>query len=407
MKTAKLWLAPIAVATLVLSACAGGTAEPEAPSTEPATGEPIVVAGVSSAMYFPEGPPAAQAVFDDYNAAGGFNGRPIDYQTFDDRVDPAGSATAVKDALTKGAIAFVGNSSLLDCAVNSTTWVEENIVSIQGAGVDPFCFTTPNVAPVNTGPYFGAFASLTMGSEQFGFDDICAFFTADDVMGMAAFIQAADAWEQATGKQLAHKDETLLTGQLNYAGNLAAVNPEICDAFFHNGIGPDVARFLAEADNQGFEIPALALTSVYSQEFAETLQYDGDVYVPAEFSPWSDPDDASNAEWREVMGRNGIAETSFAQGGYLAAKAFIQVLETIEGDVTRDSFTDAAKAMTEHFDTGGMTGESWIFGPGTAHQPNASAWPVQLVSGSGEWTSVGPWFLGRDNGWVDTAPFTG
>ena len=95
--------------------------------------------------------------------------------------------------------------------------------------------------------------------------------------------------------------------------------------------------------------------------------------------------------------------------GATAASA-VTVTETVaellkigDGEVTRDSFTEAAKGMTEGFGTGGMTGDVWIFGPGDSHQPNAAAWPLAIEANSGEWTSLGPWFIGTDNGWVNTA----
>ena len=135
-----------AASALILSGCASTDGGSNGGGASPATGEPIVVAGLSGLTFFPEAPQAVQAVFDDYNADGGFNGRPLEYTVYDDKTDPAASATAAKDALDSGAVALVGSSSLLDCAVNHTTWEDNNIVSLQGTGVDSFCFGTPNIA---------------------------------------------------------------------------------------------------------------------------------------------------------------------------------------------------------------------------------------------------------------------
>ena len=52
-------------------------------------------------------------------------------------------------------LGFVGNSSLLDCAVNQKFYEERDIYVIL-AGVPRECFTTPNVAAVNMGPYYSA-----------------------------------------------------------------------------------------------------------------------------------------------------------------------------------------------------------------------------------------------------------
>lgn len=401
---AKALVVPVAAAALVLAGCSGGGSAGggDDDGGNAATGDPIKVAALSSMLYFPEAPPAAQAVFDEYNAAGGFNGRPIELQAFDDKADPAASTTAARDALASGAVALVASSSMLDCSVNHKTWEDNNIVSLQGTGVDPFCFATPNIAPLNTGPYFDMFASLWNGSETLGFEKICAFIVPDDAAGRSAYQQAEDAWAAETGKSLVMMDDSLVRGQASYAGNVAQITTDKCDSIFINEVGAAVTAFLSEATNQGIDLPVLALTSTYSQEFVDTLNYGGAVHVPAEFSPWSDPSDSSNDAWRELMEANNIGLTSFAQGGYLAAKAFIHILETIDGDVTRDSFTEAARGMTEGMDTGGMIGAPWLFGEGDSHQANSSAWPLVIEANSGEWTSLGPWFIGTDNGWVNT-----
>jgi branched-chain amino acid transport system substrate-binding protein len=385
----------VAASALLLAGCTPGDS-----GQNPATGEPIPVAGLSGLTFFPEAPQAVQAVFDDYNAAGGLDGRPLEYTVYDDKTDPAASATAAKDALDSGAIALVGSSSLLDCAVNHTTWEENNIVSIQGTGVDPFCFTTPNIAAANTGPYFDMAATLWDGSENLGYDDICVLLVIDDELGKANYYNVIENWEDATGNTVSYVDDTLVRGQASYAANISNLKSADCDAIAVNEVGVADAAIIAEASNQGVDLPFLLLTSAYSDEFAASVNYAGPISLPAEFSPYTDPSDTTTTEWRAVMDAHGVPATSFAQGGFLAAQYFITILESIEGEITRDSFTEAAKAMTEPYAGVGseMTGTPWVFGPGEAHQANASAWPLIIEPNTQSWVSVGPWLTGDEIG---------
>jgi len=387
-----------AVSALVLSGCsnAGGNSA--------ATGTPIKVAAVFDGNFFPEAPPAAKAVFDAYNAAGGYNGHPIQLDTYDEKTDPATSATATKDALSSGIVAFVGSSSLFNCAVNQAAFASNNIVSIQGTGVDPFCFSTPNVAAANTGPYFDTTASLYNGSENLGYKSICALIVPDDKVGQAAYEQAIANWSSATGKKLAYSDFSLTRGQTSYAANVSKLKSAGCDAVFANEVGAADAAILAEMTNQGLKLPALLLTSAYSDAFAASVNYAGRISLPAEFAPYTDKNDAASKEWRTLMDSKGIPATSFAQGGYLAAQYFINILKTVQGDVTREAFTKAAKAQSSAYaGTGaGMVGNPWVFGPGASHQANASAWPVHIEPNSHAWVSDGPWLTATKIGWKNT-----
>ncbi|GAA1972586.1 hypothetical protein GCM10009777_00710 [Microbacterium pumilum] len=392
--------ASIAVVSALAGCTSGGGGSPSE-SGEPATGDPIVVGALSGLTFFPEAPQAVQAVFDDYNAAGGLEGRPIEYTVYDDKTDPAASATAAQDALSSGAVALVGGSSLLDCAVNHTTWEDNGIVSIQGTGVDPYCFATPNIAPTNTGPFFDTFASLYYGSETLGFENICAVMVPDEAASKAAYEQAIAAWGDATGKELAYLDTSLVRGQASYAGNVSNLKSQDCDAIFMNEVGDAVVALLGEASNQGITLPFLVLTSCYSDQFAASAAYGGDIYLPAEWAPYGDTSIEGVEEWAQTMDAHGVPKTSFSQGGYLAAEYFIDILESIDGDITRDSFTAAAKGMSEEIPSP-MAQAPYIFGDADFHQPNNTAYPVVLRAGTGTWESLGPVMEGEELGWVYT-----
>jgi branched-chain amino acid transport system substrate-binding protein len=384
-----------AASALILAGCSSTPAETG--GTE-ATGEPIVVSGISSLSVFPEAPQAAQAVFDEYNAAGGFNGRPVAYTVYDDKIDPAVTATAAKDALAAGSVALVGSSSLLECGVNYKTWQDNDLVSFQGTGVDPFCFATPNIAAANDGPFFDIYATAWNAVEVDGAKSACILAATADPATKLAYEQTFKDFEKATGTKFAYVDDSVGYG-VDYTAAVTNMLGQGCDAVILGGVGPDVTGMIAAMTAQGSTVPVYVQTSCYYPDFAAGVaSYGGLVSVPAEFAPM---DDAANADFLALMEAKGVTASSFAQGGYLAATDFISALERVEGDVTAASVTAAAKAQTEP-NTSGMRGNPWIFGPGESHQANASTFRIDITSGSGVWENVGPWLLGDDMKWVNT-----
>ncbi|MFD1211152.1 ABC transporter substrate-binding protein [Arthrobacter sp. GCM10027362] len=400
MTSRRLRTAAAATAAATLLLTAGCSAGSSSGSENAATGEPIVVSALSGLSFFPEASKAAQAVFEDYNAAGGLNGRPVQFNVIDDKTDPGTAATAAKEALGAGAIAMVGSASLVDCAVNHRAYEDAGIVSIPAVGSAPECFTTPNFSPVNAGPFLDSFMSLSYGSEDLKFNKICAVITTEPASAKPAVMQSIDAWKKATGKDLAYLDDSLTRGQSSYAANISKLRSQDCDAVFINDVADAVVGFLGEAANQGMNLPVLATTAVYSDQFAATANYQGDIYVPAEFAPYGGSDDAS-ADWSKVMDEHKVEKTSFAQGGYLAAKYFINILESIKGEPTREAFTKAAESMKQSVNEP-MAQDEWIFGKADAHHPNETVYPVKLAAGQTAWTPLGPVLDGGKRGWVAT-----
>ncbi|MBK5237524.1 MAG: ABC transporter substrate-binding protein [Actinomycetales bacterium] len=384
-----------AASALILAGC---SSTPASTGGTAATGDPIVVSGISTLSVFPEAPQAAQAVFDEYNAAGGFNGRPIAYTVYDDKIDPAVTATAAKDALAAGSVAMVGSSSLLECGVNYKTWQDNDVVSFQGTGVDPFCFATPNIAPANDGPFLDLYATAWNAVKVDGAKKACVLAATADPATKLAYEQTFKDFESATGTKFAYIDDSVGYG-VDYTAAITNLLGHGCDAVVLGGVGPDVTGMISAMTAQGSTLPVYVQTSCYYPDFATGVaSYGGLVSVPAEFAPMDDP---ANADFLALMEAKGVTASSFAQGGYLAAKDFISALERVEGDVTAASVMAAATSQTEA-DTSGMRGNPWIFGPGESHQANAATFRLDIESGSGVWTNVGPWLLGDAMKWVNT-----
>lgn len=384
MRTTHMSAAVGMAAVLVLSACGDGD------GSSTATGEPIVVASVNSLSgpaTFPEASEAAEAVFDEYNAQGGFDGRPIEYTAFDDRGDPATASQVAREAVESGAVALVAGASVLDCEVNHTLYEENDILAIQGTGVDPYCFTTPNISAVNTGPYINTELTLTYGSEVLGLENICGLLSIEGST-RPAYQEAIDRWSDATGERITMIDDSLTYSTADYTPYVVQAKDAGCDALYSNAIEPGYVGILNAAEAQGLDTTFLFLTSGYSEQFAASTTFVGQgVYLPAEFAPYGDADVGGNEEWATLMDDHGIEKTAFAQGGFLAARHFIDALDGIDGDITRERVTETLRAMSEPIESS-MTGTPWTFGPGDAHGSNTAGWPVAIMPGSTTWESV-------------------
>jgi branched-chain amino acid transport system substrate-binding protein len=391
MKRRPAIMAGAAALLLALTACSGG-------GSADGSADPIQVGSVnalSGPAIFPEASEAAAAVFDRFNAEGGLDGRTIEYTILDDKADPATAAASAREVVEGNeSVALVGSASLLDCEINGEYYVQQDILSVQGVGVDQVCFDNANISPTNTGPFGDTTLTLLYGSEVLGLEKICGLL---EVVGgtQPAYEAAIAEWTAITGKELLYLDDTVPYGGSDYTPYIVRAKEAGCEAVYSNAVEPDGIGQVTAAAAQGWDdVTFLFLTSVYSEQFASAVQEAGNgIFVPAEFAPFTDPDLEANADWRSLMEENDISLTSFSQGGYLAATYFIEVLEGIEGDITRESVTEALRGMTAPIENE-MVGTPWIFGEGDSHGSNRAGWPVALKSNSGAWeTAADDWLL--------------
>jgi branched-chain amino acid transport system substrate-binding protein len=369
----------IAVAALTLAGCAGDS------GGGGGTGDPIVVGSIntiSGPATFPEASQAAAAVFDEFNAAGGLDGRMIEYKMLDDKGDPATATASAREIVgSDNAVALVGSASLIECEINAKYYEQEGILSLPGIGVDTGCFNSDAISPANPGPFNDMTLTLQYGSEVLGLEDICVLL---EIAGSTrpTYQAAIDAWTENTGKEPLYVDDTVPYGASDYTPYIVKAREQGCKALAINPVEPDAIGQVKAANAQGWDdVTWLYLTSVYSENFASAVDNAGaGIYVPAEFYPFTEENDI-NADWRKLMTDNDISLTSFSQGGYLAAKYFIEVLEGMDGDINRETVSAALKGMDPIENP--MVGTPYAFGT-----QNTAGWPIVLKSGTNAWENI-------------------
>ncbi len=330
----------------------------------------------------------AKQVFEDVNEAGGINGRQVEYIVKDDAGNPQRTAQVARELLDDGVVAMAGSASFTDCDVNGGFYQQAQISSVMAIGASPKCFQSPNIAPVNVGPFTLMTAVLQYASEQLGAQRVCNFTVvlpgSEDAVN-----QALGRWSELTGKELALSDLSVQQSG-DMTPYLLRAKQARCDAVLFNPTEQLVIPWLQAASTQGMtDVDFLLLAPSYTDSVAEAASGLGlNVYAGSEFEPYTAESEANQA-WRETVQRADSPATAFSQGGYLSATFMVEVLKTIEGEVTRESVNQALREMEpiEH----PMLGTPWVFGDGESHAPNQASKIVQLEDG--QWKVVTPEFI--------------
>jgi branched-chain amino acid transport system substrate-binding protein len=167
-----LALTAICSLTLLVAACggsgSGGATSGGSSATaskcglgngQKATGAPLTLGAIVTKQPgtdFTDITGMAQAYFSCVNDNGGINGRPIKYIVETEQSDPQQvAALATKLIDDDHVLALVGSTSLIDCAINHSLY-EQRGFNVIVAGVPFQCFSTPNIAAVNMGPYYSS-----------------------------------------------------------------------------------------------------------------------------------------------------------------------------------------------------------------------------------------------------------
>lgn len=352
---------------------------------------PIRVGAVSSLSgpaQFPESSAAVRALFDVVNANGGIRGRRLELIVEDDRGDPAQAIRAARRLVDEqNVVALVGSASIVDCTSNAAFYQQAGVMSLQGTGIEPACFTSSHVVPVNTGPYLATRNALqfarTLGSTR-----PCAFIL--DLPGTRSSYQSVlAAWSEQSGVAIAH------TVHFNPSDDTAALVRQAvdkrCDSLVHTGVEPIVLQWVRAVQqlNVLAGVPTIFLTPAYTERVANELRGSAlPIYCMAEFEPWSSRS-MSLTDWRGLMRRGKVPMSSFSQGGYVAAQVFLWLLRNMEGEITRERVANALRAVSGMELS--MIGTPFSVGSGGAHNPNRAALPMRLEQGT--WRIASPFWV--------------
>lgn len=377
-----------AVAGLLLSGCApegGGRAD---------TGEPIRIGAVSSLTGpapFPDVPGAAQAVFDRVNAEGGIGGRMIEYLSEDDGADPAKAAQAARRLVEEdGVVALVGSASLVECSANAALYAQRDVVSVMGTGIEPSCFESSNIVPVNNGTIQGYASLLYFAADELGAERICPVILKSPGL-TEPYLELIERWQEDTGITAALVDTSVTLGD-DPTPAILAVRDAGCDAVIFNPTEPEAVSFMRVVQQQGLLDSAdwLVLANVYTESAFDALQQQGTLglYANSEFLPFLSDEPALDG-WRTALTGADVPLTSLSQGGYVSAEILVEVLRGIEGEITRESVTAALRGAGEIAHP--LMGMPFVFSDAAAHNPNRASKMVQAKEGG--WETVSDWVL--------------
>jgi branched-chain amino acid transport system substrate-binding protein len=312
------------------------------------------------------------------NDNGGINGRPIRYIVEQEQTQPGQLAALARKLVEQDRVlALVGGQSLTDCPVNHR-YYERMGFNVILAGVPFDCFSTPNIAGVNMGPYYS-----TLGATQYLVrQGVRSLVTA------GANVPGGD--HDVSGVQsLARQNNIPFKGT-------SLVNVPVQDA-------TTVARNLVQAAGDGGGV-VISFTTAEGLKILEAAEQLG--LVDRVKWAWDTPGNdtsvvqALGPAWNGKLGVNAeqnlvdsrgpdnllyqritaeyapsIPLSSFGQMGFLAAAITTRTLLQLPADQLTQAGVNAAIRRIKDFKTD-LLCRPWYFGNLSAHVPVNVDWTV-------------------------------
>ena len=283
------------------------------------------------------------------NARGGIAGRPVEVTVCDEQFDPAVATTCARQAVDEGMVSIVG----------SFTYFAESIVPvIAESSITWFGACCPITPSELTSPYsfnIGNQPMYAVGAVQQAVEDGCENINAVIIDGAQIFIPPMENAMANLGKSF---------------GDVVILPPTAQD------YSAEVAQATTDADcviSIISETPFITWNTAWTQSGTEAQQYgpqgnlnevsasgneestDGNIivgmYPDISTAPWD--------EYRAALEESGLIDDGLdynslgGMGTWAAYVGFTQIAETIEGDITAESFYEAANTTTA-LDLNGM-----------------------------------------------------
>jgi len=338
-----------------------------------ASGTPIKLGAIATKQPgtdFTDIPNTAKAYFDCVNDNGGINGRPIDYTIETEQTDPGQVASLAKKLVESDKVlGIVGNTSIIECAVNHSYYEQQGFYIID-SGIAPECYSTSNSAPVNMGPRYSVDGAtqylIRQGVKKLVLDKSNVPGTGYIEGGFLLIAQAAGIPTESLKDNVPIQDaNSVALKAVQAAGQGGGV--------VLNFTPPEALKILQAAQQQGLQdrVKWACSTPCNTDFLANALgpQWNGKLGVNAELNLTTAAGPDSEL-YRAVQKRYApnIALGSFSQMGFVEASIAVKALMSVSGDFTVKSVNEAIRNIKD-FKTDILC-KPWYYGTASLHIPN-------------------------------------
>jgi branched-chain amino acid transport system substrate-binding protein len=381
--------------TSTASTSAVGTSQCGTKPGVAATGTPIALGAIATnqpGTSFTDIPNMANAYFACVNANGGINGHPVKLYIETEQTNPGQIAADAKQLVqTDHVVGIVGNTSIIECSVDSSYWQKLGYYIID-SGIAPECWSTPNSAAVNMGPRYSSDGAvqyaLAQHASKIVFDQSNVPGTGYIAAGPAALAKAANVpITQLTENVPITDANSVAIKEVDDAGPNGAV--------ILNFTPPEALIILQAAQKLGLEdrVKLWGCSTPCDTDFLATSlgpKWNNKLFVNAELTPADGTNTPTMNLYKAILKQYGKSVSggigSFSQFGFVEAEVAVHALETITGPYTVSSVNAAFKAVSS-FNTG-MLCQLWTYGSYSMHIPNNEDYTVtpnngQMVTAQG------------------------
>jgi len=352
-----------------------------------ATGSPIRLGGIVTnqpGTSFADITSMVQAYFNCVNANGGINNHVIKYYVEPEQTNPAQIAGDAKQLVqTDHVLGIVGNTSIIECAVDNAYWKSHGYFIID-SGIASQCYSTGNSAAVNMGPRFSSDGAaqyvIAKGAKKIVFDQSNVPGTPYNVAGIVAITKHAGIpLTQLTENVPITDADSVAIKEVQDAGPNGAV--------VLNFTPPDALVILQAAQKLGLanKVKFWACSTPCNTDYvAQSLgaQWNHRLFVNAELLPPDAFNTSSMQLYEAILKQYGKAVQggigSFSQMGYTEAEIAVHALESIKGAYTVQSVNAAFEGTTLKT---GMLCQAWTYGHHATHIPNNADFTVTVQNG--------------------------
>ena len=338
-----------------------------------ASGTPIKLGAIATKQPgtdFTDIPNTAKAYFDCVNDNGGINGRPIDYSIETEQTDPGQVASLARKLVqSEKVLGIVGNTSIIECAVNHKYYEQQGYFII-GSGIAPECYSTPNSAAVNMGPRYSVDGAtqylIRQKVKKLVLDQSNVPGTGYIAGGFLLIAKDAGVPTETLKENVPIQDANSIALKLVQAAGSGG-------GVVLNFTPPEALKILQAAQRLGLQdrVKWACSTPCNTDFLADALgsQWDGKLGVNAELN-LTTANGPDSQLYRDVLKKYApkVPLGSFSQMGFLEARIATDALLKVKGEFTPESVNAAFKGVKD-FKTDILC-KPWYYGDASLHIPN-------------------------------------